>query len=294
MPSVPAFQLQRSISALVWPFTPTNTPPPIRGSPQGAPDGRGPHPAAADAAAPSGTAVDDPVCEPPQIKAGHYVRGVVASGHWVRWHEGYEYPSSPLSRRLAAVQRRLGEALDQASDGPIRMISMCAGQGRDVIPVLANHPRGRDVRARLVELDPELVAHARTSVTDAGLEDIEIVAGDASATSAYEGAVPADVILVCGVFGNISDVDVRATVFELPHLSAPGAHVIWTRHRRSPDLTPVVRRWFADAGFEEEAFDTEDGSAFGVGATRLVGPPLDYRPDRRMFTFRSDEVDARA
>jgi len=50
--------------------------------------------------------------------------------------------------------------------------------------------------------------------------------------------------------------------------------VIWTRHRRSPDLTPAVRTWFTDAGLEEVWFDTEDGFLIRVGTHRLVGPTL--------------------
>ena len=31
--------------------------------------------------------------------------------------------------------------------------------------------------------------------------------------------------------------------------------MIWTRHRREPDLTPQIRDWFPASGFEEIAFD---------------------------------------
>jgi hypothetical protein len=217
---------------------------------------------------------------------------VVDDGHWVRWHAAYDDPGSSLSRRLRSVQRRVAEALDQAAAGPIRLISLCAGQGRDVIPVLAGHPRGRDVVARLVELDAELVAEARAGADAAGLGQVTIVEGDASSTDAYEGAVPADVVLVCGVFGNISDEDIHATILELPRLCAPGATAIWTRHRRAPDLTPTIRRWFVDAGFDEVAFDTEDGVAFGVGTNRLAGAAGSFRPGRRLFRFVGDGVDA--
>ena len=34
---------------------------------------------------------------------------------------------------------------------------------------------------------------------------------------------------------------------------APGGHVVWTRHRRPPDLTPAIRADFAAAGFTELA-----------------------------------------
>ena len=75
---------------------------------------------------------------------------------WHAWHDAYDDPGSSLAQRLRVVQARIAATLDAAPPGPLRALSMCAGQGRDLIPVLASHPRGRDVTARLVELDPGL------------------------------------------------------------------------------------------------------------------------------------------
>jgi hypothetical protein len=218
--------------------------------------------------------------------------GVPDPDHWIRWHAPYADPGSSLSRRLAVVQRRLTEALDSAPSGPVRVVSLCSGQGRDVIDVVAQHPRRADVTARLVEADPRLVDDARDLAGRLGVDGLDLVGGDASTTSAFEGMAPVDVVLVCGVFGNIADVDIRATIAELPHLCAAGASVIWTRHRRPPDLTPSIRSWFAEQGFAEVAFDTEPGSMFGVGTHRFAGRPLPWRPDRRLFTFVGDGADA--
>lgn len=170
---------------------------------------------------------------------------------------------------------------------------MCAGQGRDVIDVLSDHPRRTDTTVLLVELDPTLVSDARANATSAGLDAIEVVEADASTTSPYQKFVPADVVLVCGVFGNISDTDIERTVAELPRLCAAGATVIWTRHRRSPDFTPTIRAWFTDAGFDEIGFDTEPGVAFGVGTNRFTGAAAEpFRPGQHMFTFVGDGGDA--
>jgi hypothetical protein len=110
---------------------------------------------------------------------------------------------------------------------------------------------------------------------------------DAGTTDAYADAVPIDVLLLCGVFGNISDEDVQTTVQALPSLCALDATVIWTRHRGEPDLTPTIRRWFREAGFEEQAFDSPGpGTAsFSVGAARLVAEPRHYEAGRRLFSF---------
>src|SRR5438552_6274520 len=121
---------------------------------------------------------------------------------WAGWHRGYDDPESRLSRRLRVVQEHLREAID-ARTGPMQIISMCAGEGRDVVPVLADHPRRREIATRLVELDLRNAAIARTAIDAAKLECVEIVVGDAGLTDSYAGAVPADIVLACGVFGNI-------------------------------------------------------------------------------------------
>jgi hypothetical protein len=72
---------------------------------------------------------------------------------WQLWHTPYDDRTSALSARLSVVQEQLSRALDRAPSGPLRLLSLCSGQGRDVLPVLAQHPRGRDVTGRLVELD---------------------------------------------------------------------------------------------------------------------------------------------
>ena len=204
---------------------------------------------------------------------------------WLEWHAAYDEPGSPLHRRLQLVQRRLGDALDQAPPGPLRLVSMCAGQGHDVIGVLADHERRDDVTARLVELDDRNVALARAAIAAAGLDRVEVVSGDAGRLEAYAGATPADLVLVCGVFGNITDDDIAHTVRLLPGLCREGATVLWTRHRLEPDLTPVIREWFTTTGFTEIGFDSLDGFFFGVGAHRWPGPSAPFPVDERLFTF---------
>jgi hypothetical protein len=202
---------------------------------------------------------------------------------WRAWHEGYEDPNSELGRRLALVQSQLRTALDQAPPGPIRAISVCAGQGHDIIGVLADHPRREDVNARLVELDEQNVQLARAAAAAMGLEAVEVIAGDASLTDAYTGAVPADVILICGVFGNVAADDIANTIAHLGQLCAAEATVIWTRHRRAPDLVPQIRETFEHAGFGEIAFG--DAPPFGVGTNRLLGAPQPLQRGVKMFNF---------
>jgi hypothetical protein len=186
-----------------------------------------------------------------------------------------------LRCRLGIVQRHIRATLYSAAPGPIRVISVCAGQGHDLIGALDGHPRAHEVQARLVELDPHNCDAAR-AVAPPG---VEVLTGDASVTDAYDGAVPAELAIVCGVFGNISDADIRNTIQTLPSLCAPGATVIWTRHRRPPDVTADTRKWFDDTGFNEVAFEGPDGFIFGVGVNRLARDPEPFAHGVKMFDF---------
>jgi hypothetical protein len=209
----------------------------------------------------------------------------VAQRDWVEWHRDYDDPGSLLSRRLELVRGHLRAELDRAPAGDIRLISLCAGQGRDVIGALSGHPRRGDVHARLVELDERNVAVARQGARAAGLAGVDVLQADAGITDACAGAVPAQIVVACGIFGNVLASDIQATVAALPGLCAPSALVLWTRHRRPPDLTPAIRSWFQSAGFREEAFDSSQDNGMSVGAHRLTGEPAALVPGQRLFTF---------
>jgi hypothetical protein len=129
------------------------------------------------------------------------------------------------------------------------------------------------------------VAAARAGVAAAGLSGITVTCADAGDFAAYRTAVPADLVLLAGVLGNISDEGVRATINALPRLCAQGTTVIWTRTRRAPDLTPQVRRWFLGAGFTEQAFYAPPDVLFSVGVHLFRGLPEHPPTSGRIFTF---------
>jgi hypothetical protein len=211
--------------------------------------------------------------------------GVTEKLDWAAWHRDYDDPSSRLAARLRVVQRHLRQAIDERP-GPIRIASMCAGEGRDVIGVLAEHPRRGDVTARLVELDPRNTKIAEEGARAAGLTQVEVVVGDAASTDSYAGAVPAEIVLACGVFGNITDEDVRRTVEYLPSFCAPGATVIWTRGRqRERDFALTIKRWFEEGGFEEIAYEAPPDFGFRVGVHRLAAPPRTFEAGVTLFRF---------
>ena len=205
--------------------------------------------------------------------------------NWASWHHDYADPTSPLSQRLRVVVSLVQRAVDLLPPGPISVISACAGQGHDVVLALQGHHRAAEVSGSLVEWDEHNVDQAAAALRSAGLDGIEAIRADASELDTYRDMPRADLLLLCGIFGNVSDEDVENTIVHTPQLCSPGAFVIWTRHRHAPDLTPRIRDWFGEAGFEEVSFESPGENSFSVGMTRLVGNPGRAVPGLKLFTF---------
>jgi hypothetical protein len=206
---------------------------------------------------------------------------------WVAWHQDYDDPASSLARRLVVVQARLARVLEAQPGARPRLLSLCAGDARDVVSVLSSRPSWTAIPAVLVERDAALAERAAAAVAGAGLEQTEVRCADAGVPGSFADVLPVDVLLLCGIFGNIDHASVEDVVRMVPTLLTATGTVIWTRGGRAPDRRPEIRRWFEAAGLAERSFDGEpDG--FGVGVNQLVvaaGDAPRPLPDR-LFTFR--------
>jgi hypothetical protein len=210
---------------------------------------------------------------------------VTAPTDWLAWHNGYDDERSALSRRLRVVQRHIALWMDERPNVPLTAISVCAGEGRDLLGVLTTRADAHRIRATLLEYYESNVSAAQTAITTAGLRNVTVKHVDAGDLGTYKGAVPADLILMAGVFGNISDADARRTIAALPQLCAPDATVIWTRTRREPDLTLRIRCWLQTAAFVEHAFHAPPDVRFSVGVHHFTGAPQPLAPHGNLFQF---------
>jgi len=177
---------------------------------------------------------------------------------WYDWHRGYD-ESIALKRRLETVRQHIAAALDAAPAGPLRVLSICAGDGRDLIGALRDHPRRHDVTATLVERDPRLVEQGLALSLAAGLgARVHFNCADATRSDVYRGGIPCHVTLACGVIGNLAPDTTRAFVRLASAVCATGGSLIWTRllsANNGMTHAPVVRRLLAGAGFEEVRAD---------------------------------------
>jgi SAM-dependent methyltransferase len=205
---------------------------------------------------------------------------------WVAWHKAYEDPSSSLSLRQRDVAAMIGGFLDNAPVGELRILSLCAGDGGDLELALAGHPRLADVTGCLVEFDAELVARAQAKQRAVGSR-LEVRCADAGDPANFADVAPVDLLMLVGIFGNISNVDIRNTVNAVPSLCKPGATVIWGRYRREPDLTPRIREWFDAVGCTSTGF-VSPGVGSHSSASERVGMTSSDPLPTKLFTFLDD------
>ena len=155
--------------------------------------------------------------------------GNFSSDAWSDWPEA-AYKKQRYRQRLCEVQSHFRESLDTAPPGPIQVVSMCAGDGRDVISVLQSHPRRNDVTAWLVENNAQSFAYGLRRTANAGLQNrVTFLNEDATEYATYKDIVPSDILLVCGVWGHVPKNERTQLVHAIACLCKPGGAVIWTR-----------------------------------------------------------------
>lgn len=164
-----------------------------------------------------------------------------------------------------------------------------------MLGVLADRVDTDRVSAVLLELHPGLAQRARDTAASAGLARVEVRTVDAGVSDSYLGAVPADVVLMVGVFGNVTDGDLWRLIGLAPQLCRPGAMLVWSRGRRfsrsltgvtSGDLNDEVRAKFVAAGFSEVSYEEHDADGQpALGVVRYDGPTVELGAGQPLFTF---------
>ena len=207
------------------------------------------------------------------------------SKDWKNWHTLYNNSDSGLAKRLRIVQDSISNSLPDTIEDRFQIIDICSGDGRDLLDILAHYPAKDQVDSYLVELDERLAEESRRTAKEMSLRNVTIMNGDASLLSTYENVPRADLILLCGVFGNISSDDIQNTIEALSQISKQGTKVIWTRHLRQPEVVPVIQNLFVANGFSEVSVRTTDDQSYVIAMYEFQGPlePLDS--NTKLFTF---------
>jgi amino acid adenylation domain-containing protein len=208
--------------------------------------------------------------------------------NWDDWYR--QYGSLPsLQERLRVVREQIIATLNECPRGPIQIVSICAGDGRDVIGALLDHPRRNDITAALLDNHSESIARGRAAAEQAGLaQQLRFIEADATRAGNYVGLVPADLVLLSGFLGHLRHEDVPRLIENLPTLCKTGGCVIWNRHlviHGGAQQVPVIQEQFRKTGFEEVHFETASPGGFVVARGRFTGEVAPLDSSRVLFEF---------
>lgn len=215
----------------------------------------------------------------------------ISDQDWYRWHAPYDQLQTAQTDRLGEVQEAIAAYLDAAPAGDLRAVSACSGQSRDLLPMLINHPRGHDIDATMIELEPLNASFLHGALGSTALTRVEVVVADAGDAASYAGLVPVDLLLMCGVFANIAIDDARRTIGRLPELCAPGGMLVWTTYGESLADADDVLAALDAAGFGTVSLTWTADRASLVAVHRFDGDTVPFSPEGRLFSFRTPAED---
>jgi hypothetical protein len=208
--------------------------------------------------------------------------------NWIRFHDLYD-TWSPLQSRLRIVREHVASAITAAPAGPVRILSLCAGDGRDLLGVLIDHPRCAKVHACLVENSAELVARGDAMLRQLDLPaTVRFLHADATRADTYLAIAPADIVIAAGVFGNLSHESARRLVRSLRSLCNTEGTVIWThktRDRADEYTVALLLQFFRDNGFRQQTLANTDPPGFLVAAHVYLEQQALLVPGIDLFDF---------
>lgn len=220
------------------------------------------------------------------MQLGHMLLGLVL-GPWSNW-PAMSYQRTSYRKRLRVVQDHIAECLDRAERGPVRVVSICAGDGRDVVGVLETHERREDVSAWLVELDPKSV-EAGIAARDATnlKKQVTFVLGDATDFATFKNILRCDIVVVCGVWGHVPPEERLRLVQALGKFCKPGGFVVWSRRMdRGQFRFADVQSLFESNSFERVNESVTSDGKWAVCTHRYIGTTADVPTSGRIFNFK--------
>jgi hypothetical protein len=170
------------------------------------------------------------------------------------------------------------------------MVSLCAGDGRDVIGVLKSSPRRNDVEAWLVELDRQSVADGVRHISTSGLENtVKFINADATDYATYKNIERCDIALVCGTWGHVPADERTFLIRALASFCKPGGFVIWTRGiSKGMSRLDDIQSQFGPSSWQRVRLSFTPEEKWAVGTHRYRGPSVEKPPTGRIFNFRKN------
>jgi hypothetical protein len=143
------------------------------------------------------------------------------------------------------------------------------------------------VTAWLVELDRHSVAAGIRESALASLEDkVQFVNDDATDYATYQNIAPAEIVLVCGVWGHVPADERMSLIKGIEALCKPGGMSIWTRGvADGRDRLHEIESLFARPLWECVRTTATGDKQWAVSTHRYCGQRVELPQAGRIFNF---------
>ena len=76
------------------------------------------------------------------------------------------------------------------------------------------------------------------------IQNVHLINKNAGLRETYNDIPQADIIIICGVFGHLSLLDIKSTISFIKHLLNENGFVIWSRHKFDNDISEDIKNIF--------------------------------------------------
>ncbi len=149
--------------------------------------------------------------------------------------------------------------------------------------------RRHDVSAWLIEQDRRSVLDGTRRAAHFGLANIvTFLNGDATDYATYQRIAPADIVLMCGVWGHVPTLERVPLVRALTALCKARGVVIWTRGiSKGLERLHEIQSMFATSSWEQGRVSFTSDKKWAVVIHRYLGLPNTLPTSGRLFHFRT-------
>ena len=186
---------------------------------------------------------------------------------WNDWHmQEYNNVASTPYQRNQIVQEYIKDFISDKEE--LVIVSMGAGQGRDILPLLHNNITHT---VYLIDTEQKCLNYAEEYSLFNKIDNVHLINEDAFVLKTYNDIPKADLIIFCGMLNNVNEDDVNKFAKYTTLLLKDGGEIIWSRRTYDNDYNKELRAIFTNNGYVELNYTKNDTSF--VCKSKMVSRP---------------------
>jgi len=208
-----------------------------------------------------------------------------SSDKWTEWHEeAYNDINSLPYQRTEIVKDLINKYLSEI-DKNIVVISIGAGQSRDILPVLIGRKDNDRITTYLIDTDIECLNYAKNYAKDNNIINVHIVDMDGSLVKNYKDIPKADLIIFCGMMTQKNTDEVKNLANNIKLICNEDAQIIWSRHGYDGDYSTPFRNVFNENSYKELDFYISHKEPFFICRNIMMPNPINIETEKDVKIF---------